>query len=240
MKATNWEFSNRALIIGFIFSVAFPLYVLDHQNSTSALANSLGSQLRAKPDLLARWLLAFAAFLLVVAAFIRTWASSYLHPDVVYAAKVKTESLIADGPYRLVRNPLYFGNVLMTLGMGSMMSRLGFFVAVAAMLIFSCRLILREEAELRATQGVPYEAYLNAVPRLWPAPWPRIGSSGRRANWIGRFKAESWYWGFAAALIVFAITLNMALFFVILAASLALFWGLSSLTRARGNTGKTA
>jgi protein-S-isoprenylcysteine O-methyltransferase Ste14 len=34
------------------------------------------------------------------------------------AANVKTELLIADGPYRLVRNPLYFGNLLMVLGMG--------------------------------------------------------------------------------------------------------------------------
>jgi protein-S-isoprenylcysteine O-methyltransferase Ste14 len=238
MKATNWEFTNRALVIGLIFSVAFPLYVLDHQNSTSALANWLGPPLRMEPDLLARWLLAFAALLVVVAAFIRTWASSYLHADVVYAAKVKTESLVADGPYRLVRNPLYFGNMLMVLGMGSMMSRAGCFVAVVAMLVFSYRLILREEVELRATQGAPYEAYRKAVWRLWPAPWPRIASAGRRAKWGDGFKAESWYWGFAAAVTAFAITLNMAVFFVILGASLALLWGLS-LTWRRGDTDKT-
>ncbi|HEX2715284.1 MAG TPA: isoprenylcysteine carboxylmethyltransferase family protein, partial [Candidatus Acidoferrales bacterium] len=79
------------------------------------------------PDPLARLLFAFAAFLLVVAALIRTWASSYLHAGVVYAAEVKTESLVADGPYRRVRNPLYFANVLMAIGMGALMSRAGFF-----------------------------------------------------------------------------------------------------------------
>jgi len=36
----------------------------------------------------ARLLFAFAAILLVVAALIRTWASSYLHASVVYAADV--------------------------------------------------------------------------------------------------------------------------------------------------------
>jgi protein-S-isoprenylcysteine O-methyltransferase Ste14 len=195
--------------------------------------------LRAEPNLLARWLLAFAAVLVTVAAFVRTWASSYLQADVVYAAYVKTESLIADGPYRLVRNPLYFGNMLMVLGMGSMMSRLGFSVAVAAMLVFSYRLILREEAGLRSTQGAPHEAYYNAVPRLWPAPWPCIAPAGRRANWAAGFKAESWYWGFAAAVTAFAITLNMALFFAILAVSLVLFWVSSSLARRRGDTRKT-
>ena len=59
----------------------------------------------------------------VLAALVRTWASAYLHSSVVYAAEVKTASLVADGPYRQVRNPLYFGNVLMVIGIGSMMSR---------------------------------------------------------------------------------------------------------------------
>ncbi|MBV9083840.1 MAG: isoprenylcysteine carboxylmethyltransferase family protein, partial [Acidobacteriaceae bacterium] len=234
--ATKWEFTNRSLIFGLIFSFAFPLYVLDHQNSTSAFAKWLGPGLHLAPHRLARFLLACAALLLILAAFVRTWASSYLQADVVYAADVKTECLIADGPYRLVRNPLYFGNVLLVLGIGCMMSRLGFFVAIAAMLVFSYRLILREEAELEATQGATYERYSKAVPRLWPSPRPRIASSGRRANWAAGFKAESWYWGFPAALVAFAITLKVVLFFGILAATIALFWGLTSFTRRRADT----
>ena len=75
--------------------------------------------------------------MLVLAALIRTWASAYLHAGVVYAPEVKTESLVADGPYRRVRNPFYFANVLIAIGMGAMMSRIGFFVAVVAMLVFA-------------------------------------------------------------------------------------------------------
>jgi hypothetical protein len=145
----------------------------------------------------------------------------------VYAADVKSESLVADGPYRRVRNPLYFANVLMIIAMGAMMSRLGFVVAVIAMLVFCYRLILREEAELRASQGQRYVAYCKAVPRLWPSLWPRVASGGRQPKWAEGIKAEGWYWGFAAGLIVYAITLKLWLFFVILAASLALF-GVSS------------
>ena len=159
-----------------------------------------------------------------MAAFIRTWASSYLHANVVYASQVKTESLVADGPYRHVRNPLYLANVLMAIGMGAMMSRTGFVVAVAAMLIFSYRLILREERELEESRGEPYLRYVKAVPRLWPSPWPRVAASGRQAKWRDGFRAESWYWGFAVAVATFALTLNVALFFVILAASIVLFW----------------
>src|SRR5271163_3557278 len=105
MKATSWEFRNRAMVFGLIFGLTFPLYVLDNQNSTVALANWLGATLHMDADHVARLLFAFAAVLLVVAALIRTWASSYLHASVVYAADVKSESLVADGPYRRVRNP---------------------------------------------------------------------------------------------------------------------------------------
>jgi protein-S-isoprenylcysteine O-methyltransferase Ste14 len=224
MKATNWEFTNRALLFGLIFAFSFPLYFLDHQNSAATLASWLGSRLQKDPDLVARLLFAFAAILLIVAALLRTWASSYLRAAVVYAADVKTDSLVADGPYRQVRNPLYFANVLMVIAMGAMMSRTGFLVALVAMLVFCYRLILREEAELQADQGEQYEGYRKAVPRLWPALWPRIASAGRQARWADGFKAESWYWGFAAALVAFAITLELTLFFAILTASLVLFW----------------
>jgi protein-S-isoprenylcysteine O-methyltransferase Ste14 len=219
MKATNWEFTNRAMLFGLIFAFSFPLYFLDHQNSTAALASWLGSRLQRDPDLVARLLFALAAVLLIVAALFRTWASSYLCAEVVYAAEVKTDSLVADGPYRMVRNPLYFANVLMVIAM-----------------VFSYRLILREEAELQASQGEEYEGYRKAVPRLWPALWPRIASAGRQARWADGFKAESWYWGFAAALVAFAITLKLTLFFGILAASLVLFWVSSMVLQKKSNS----
>ena len=131
------------MVFGLMFAFTFPLYAFDQQNSTAALANWLGPKLQLNEDFFARLLFALAAFLLVVAAFIRTWASSYLQASVVYAAEVKSASLVADGPYRYVRNPLYFANVLMIIAMGAMMSRLGFVVAVLAMLIFCYRLIFR-------------------------------------------------------------------------------------------------
>jgi protein-S-isoprenylcysteine O-methyltransferase Ste14 len=224
MKATNWEFTNRALVFGLIFGFTFPLYVVDHENSTAVLANWLGARFQMDADRLAHFLFAGAALLLVVAALIRTWASAYLQAEIVYAADVKSQSLVADGPYRYVRNPLYAANVLMAVGMGSMMSRTGFLVVVVAMLVFCYRLIHREEAELQASQGEQYERYRRAVPRLLPSLWPRVAASGRKANWGAGFKAESWYWGFAVALMAFAITLKIELFFVILAASIGLLW----------------
>jgi protein-S-isoprenylcysteine O-methyltransferase Ste14 len=228
MRASDWEFKNRATIFGLIFGVSFGCYFFDSQNAGAAVANWLAAQWPGDADLIARLLFAFAALLLVVAALTRTWASSYLHASVVYAEAVKTASLVADGPYRHVRNPLYFANVFLALGMGAMMSRTGFFVAVITMLVFCYRLIFREESDLLRSQGDQYQRYLNAVPRLLPSPTARVPSAGGQANWADGFKAEFWCWGFAIGVAAFAVTLNLPSFFIILAASIAIFWFSSS------------
>lgn len=227
MQATNWEFTNRALVFGLIFSASFPLYFFDHHNSVDSLASWIGSELRLNPNHIARLLFAAAAVFLIVAALIRTWASAYLHAGTVYAAGVKTDRLVADGPYRHVRNPLYFANILMVIAIGTMMSRLGFFLALLAMLVFSYRLILREEAALRGDQGEQYEEYRRVVPRFWPSILPRIAAAGHPVKWAEGFSAESWYWGLAVALVAFVVTLKLAVFFAILTASLVLFWASS-------------
>lgn len=224
MKATSWEFRNRALLFGLVFAVAFPLYSLDPQNSTAALANSLGPRLGMDADLIAHFLLIFAALLLLASALIRTWASAYLSAEVVYAGDVKTESLVADGPYRHVRNPLYLANVLMIIGVGAAMSRTGFFVAVVLMLSLCYRLILREESELQESQGDRYKRYRKAVPRLWPSLRPRISSAGSHARWSEGFKAESWYWAFVVAGVSFDLTLSFKVFLAMLGVSFLLFW----------------
>jgi protein-S-isoprenylcysteine O-methyltransferase Ste14 len=233
MKATRWEFANRALLFGLIFAVVFSLSSIDSQNSAAALSNWISLLLRVDAALVARFIFGVAALMLAVAALIRTWASSYLHADVVYAADVKTDSLIADGPYRRVRNPLYFGNVLMAVGIGAMMSRAGLVFEIAAIVLFCYRLIFREEAELLGSQGNRYETYRRAVPRLWPSLRPRIPSAGRQPKWAEGFKAEAWYWGFPIAVLGFALTLNVKLFLALLGVSLVLLWVSSAVLQKR-------
>jgi protein-S-isoprenylcysteine O-methyltransferase Ste14 len=236
MKATNWEFTNRAIIFGLIFALSFPPYFLDRQNSVAAMSSWLGPKIRMNEDSVAQLLFAFAACMLICAALVRTWASAYLQADVVYAAEVKTQSLVADGPYRHVRNPLYMANVLMAVALGFMMSRIGFAVAVALMVIFCYRLIMREEDELLASQGERYELYLKAVPRLLPSLRARVAWAGHKASWGAGFKSESWYWGFAVAVAVFAITLKLQVFFAILTASVILLWASPWVFRKKSST----
>lgn len=221
MKATRWEFENRAVILGGIFALSFLLSPLDRTNAAVAMAEPLARALHTYDNSVARSIFAIGALLVALAALIRTWGSAYLSADVVYAGRVKTASLVADGPYRFVRNPLYFANVLLAIGMGTMASRFGFVLLNVLMLLFSYRLILREEGELARAQGAAYDAYRARVPRLFPSPTPRVASAGRPPRWAAAFKAESWYWGFALAVAVFAATLSVKLFFGILIVSIA-------------------
>ena len=221
MRATDWEFEYRAAIIGGLFAVAFALAPLDRRNAAVALGSVLASRIGGGADRLTRAIFAVGALAAALAAFLRTWASAYLSSDVVYADSVKTASLVADGPYRFVRNPLYLANVVLAAGFGVMASRLGFVVLNVFMLMFSLRLIRREEDELESAQGAGYAVYRARVPRLLPSPTPRVPASGRRAQWADGFKSESWYWGFAMAVAVFAVTLSVPAFFVIMAASIA-------------------
>lgn len=229
MQATAFEFKYRALLFGVLFFVSFAFYAVDSQNVTAAFANSLEHRYGWDARVIARLLLAGATLLVGAAALMRTWASAYLTANVVYAAEIKTAALVADGPYRYVRNPLYFGNLVMSVGMGAMMSRPGFVFCVLAMFVFCYRLILREEGELQAAQTGNFSEYVRAVPRLWPATRPRIRASSQSADWAAGFKVESWCWGFALAVGAFAVTLDTKWFFIVMAVSMGLFWILPSI-----------
>jgi protein-S-isoprenylcysteine O-methyltransferase Ste14 len=228
MEATDWEFRHRAVIFGAIIGCGFALYALDPPNSTASLANWLAARSMLDANAIAHLLFACAALVLALAALMRTWASAFLNARVVYAADVKSTHLVADGPYRHTRNPLYLANVLMASSLGAMMSRTGSVLAVAAMLTFCYRLIRREEAGMHSSQAENYASYCRSVPRLWPALRSRIAGSANRADWRTGLRAEAWYWGFAVALAAFAVTFNFKLFLALLTLSVATFWVSSS------------
>ena len=233
MRATAWEFRFRALIIGLIFGAGFAAYGWRFQNGVIAFSNWAGAGSEASAHLIARLLLTLAALLIAAAALFRTWGTAYLHARVVYSSRVQTQSLVGDGPFRYVRNPLYFGNLLLVVGIAALMSWPGGLFAIVAMVIFGYRLIGREESELAACHGESYRRYQAAVPRLWPALRPRVAPSGRRPDYAEGFKAEFWIWGYALAAAVLAVTLNVIAFYAILGASVALLWLGSAVVRRR-------
>jgi protein-S-isoprenylcysteine O-methyltransferase Ste14 len=225
MRATLFEFRNRWWVFAFIFSAAFLAYVIDHQNSGVAIGNWLAGLLATKVNPSSyRLVFALGALLLVLAACIRTWGTSYLQAEVMRDRHVHTERLLADGPYRYVRNPLYLGNILMALGLGLMASRVGFLILSVALTVFVLRLILREESELQRDQGESYRRYCAAVPRLLASLTARVPPAGSAPRWGQAFRAEIMYWLLALAMAVYALTLNLKPFWAVFAVAIASSW----------------
>lgn len=225
MKATEFEFRNRWWIIFFLFMVAFMAYAVDHVNTGQAIAGWMGLHLNiAVTKNTVRIIFGCGALLLALSAFLRTWGTSYLQAEVMRDSRVHTEKLLADGPYRYVRNPLYLGNILMAMAVGVMASRIGFLILAVGMTVVVLRLLLREEAELTRDQGEPYRRYCAAVPRLVPSLRPRVSAAGNSAHWGQGFRAELMYWLMALAIAGFAVTLNLKVYWAIFAVAIAAAW----------------
>jgi len=211
VRATRFEFEKRFWIICAIYFAGFCLSNFDHVSFIAALRHLIAPSIAAggpQATLFARIVIATGALLVFLAAGLRTWGAAYLRTEVVHDTAQHSEALVADGPFRYTRNPLYLGNLPMAAGIGVLASRSGFIFLVLANWIFVYRLILREEDSLLKSQGEAYGAYFQAVPRFWPALKARVASGDRRPDWGQAFAGESFVWLFGVAEMLIAVSLN--------------------------------
>jgi protein-S-isoprenylcysteine O-methyltransferase Ste14 len=237
MRATKFEFEQRFWIIGLIFWIGFSLTAVDHTNVATALLHALAPSMDEESPrayLALRVIFAGGALLVFLAAWLRTWASAYLRTTVVHDRLQHSEALVADGPYRYTRNPLYLANLPFAAGVGTLASRVGWIVLVGGMWLFVYRLIFREEDGLLATQGESYRAYIRAVPRFWPSLTPRVPSGGGVPRWGQAIGGEIFVWLFGVGVLSFAVTLNLRLTLIVFAASFASYFAAVALIKRRG------
>jgi protein-S-isoprenylcysteine O-methyltransferase Ste14 len=227
MRATKFEFEQRFWIIGLIFWLGFSLAFIDHTNFAVGLLHRIAPAIdpdSTRGNMWLRLIFASGALMVFLSALLRTWATAYLRTEIVHDASQHSESLVADGPFCYVRNPLYLANVPMAAGIAVLASRLGWIFMVAAMWLFVYRLILREEDGLLRTQGESYQAYLKAVPRFFPSLTPRVPSGGGQPRWGQAIAAEMFIWLFGVAVLCFAITLNIKLTGVVAFSGFAIYF----------------
>jgi protein-S-isoprenylcysteine O-methyltransferase Ste14 len=219
MRASDFEFRNRFWIFGILYFAGFVPYWFHDQN---ALVSVLALVLPNASERAVHVSFGLAALVMTIAALLRTWATAYLSTTVMKHSELQSAALVADGPYRYVRNPLYLGNLLMTLSFAALASRVGAVIVVVGVTLFVFRLISREEAQLEVAQGESFRRFCEAVPRMLPAFSPRVAASGKSPRWKQAFAGEAMMWGFVIAVAIFAVTLKTGVpFFIAVSLSIA-------------------
>lgn len=135
----------------------------------------------------------------VIGALLRTWGTAYLHAAVVYDSRMHAEEMVAGGPFRYVRNPLYIGTIFHMLALGLLMSPAGAIFVVLAVQVIHELLVRGEERLMLAQRGEGYAMYLKTVRRWIPsltartaAPDVRRAMSGARPRWGQALLGESY------------------------------------------------
>jgi protein-S-isoprenylcysteine O-methyltransferase Ste14 len=116
------------------------------------------------------WPIGIGIFLVGVA--LRIWAQQHLH----HRLRVHKQ-LTATGPYKFIRNPLYFGNIMICVSATIVSGVLWLIPVTLFWCIGTYSLVIRyEEARLLNKYGDPYRRYLLEVPRWFP-------KMARSRNW---------------------------------------------------------
>lgn len=123
----------------------------------------------------------FGLFIIAAGELVRIYAVSFIGGVSRTRTKSTNQSLITDGAFSIVRNPLYVGNFLITTGVAVYAGPLWMVLLAALAFSFQYYYIVRYEESLLASKfGSEYEDYCKRIPRWWPAnmpdfeklPWP--------------------------------------------------------------------
>jgi len=134
-----------------------------------------------------------AAWLLFIAgASLRWWSTLYIGGRKTNQKIINGNQLIIDGPYSIVRNPLYLGTLLMCLSVGIFVQSLVLIGAMLLVAIIYLQITVPvEEERLSAAFGEEYREYLRRVPRIIPnfslyqsPPEVTVKTNGLRAEFL--------------------------------------------------------
>ncbi|MCZ6677938.1 MAG: isoprenylcysteine carboxylmethyltransferase family protein [Candidatus Poribacteria bacterium] len=109
------------------------------------------------------------AILLLLGEWLRLWAVGYAGGATRSRTLGAARDLVTTGPYAYMRNPLYFGNLILSLGVCVIANVYWMIIVlIAGYFVQYLPIITSEEAYLRQACGSAYQAYYTAVPRFVP------------------------------------------------------------------------
>jgi protein-S-isoprenylcysteine O-methyltransferase Ste14 len=233
MKATSFEFRFRLAIGALIYVLGFWAPWLRYGKAAGAVTTTwleLAGELAHVTSLQTASIVVTVLALLCafLGTWFRIWGTAYLGTQVVQSHAMQAQGVVAAGPYRRLRNPLYFGSFVFGLGVLILMPPSGavFFLIASGLQIL--RLILREEPYLAAQQGQAYLEYKARVPRLFPALTAKIPASSAQPHWLLAVAGETFYVATTLCFFVLAWRYNAGL----MSQAVLVCFGLSLVVRA--------
>ena len=122
----------------------------------------------ASPSFLSTSQFGLGVLLVAAGEAIRLWAVHHIGA-ISRTRSDRLGPLIATGPFALVRNPLYLGNILLWLGFAVAAQLLWLAPIILLLLVFEYHAIVRWEETLLAERlGDSYRRYTQRVPRWLP------------------------------------------------------------------------
>ena len=213
MKASALEFRLRFLIYALVYGLGFTA----PWNAWLHLDTVRTWQWLASWPARAGWMsfsastnavLVLGVLFALAGALLRTWGAAYLGSGVVRDTSMHGQHVVAAGPYRYMRNPLYLGTFLHTFALALLMLPSGALFTIIGIGLLQLRLMLAEESFLLAKLGEPYREYCAAVPRIFPSLRARVPESATRPSWGMGILGEIYMWGVVLSFLAFGWKYN--------------------------------
>jgi len=210
MKSAPLDYRLRFAIHGLLYFCGFAFYWIPnaHESTWLVLTPQLERTGLFSFTSATITLLVLAIVLSGIGAFLRTWGAAYIGAGIVQSQDMHGNSVLADGPFRHSRNPLYLGTFLHTFALALLMCPYGALFTIITIGLFQIRLILVEEPFLAARLGQPYLDYCKRVPRIVPALIPRVPPSGAQPRWLQAVLGEIYMIGVPVCFVVFGWRYN--------------------------------
>ncbi|MBN1273881.1 MAG: DUF3419 family protein [Candidatus Aminicenantes bacterium] len=167
-KIRKFEFENRIFIsFGIVFAVCVMSFTLfmNFPVISMMIGRLLGISLKISHSMGFFISSLFAA----AASFLRIWAGSLLSSQRMMAFPVQNDTLIIKGPYRVIRNPIYFADLIAFSGFTFVLPPIGLLLPLLLFIHYK-QLIQYEELSLERRFPAAFQNYKKRVPPLLPNP----------------------------------------------------------------------
>lgn len=127
----------------------------------------IASWISLDPHLTAAIIYALVIVLVILASLLRMWAGSILTSSRMMAFRVQKNHLTLEGPYQLIRNPIYLADLIAFCGFALCLKPIGIALPVLLYIHYN-QLVIYEEHALVQQFPDHYIQYKNTTPRFLP------------------------------------------------------------------------